>query len=465
MTWRRNRARGVHFPILAAAVLPALAFAVLTAHGKERLTPEFISGQGRPISLVLLPPKAELVKQKFISVESMVGESEAFEKSVTVHIVRHLQDKGYTVKVLSPDQINLDAALQDLVLRVERRYAEELQRLGQKPKKLEERRYTLGEDARLLAATLGTGGLLFARVGALHAMAMGGSFAHLSVSVVNGVNGDLEAHFYSIESTSRKSLLENTNTLMNTLVDKVLENYPGSGGGGAVASAQGTGKTQGKTDEAVLAEAQALLGVQPSTQQVHASPQREAPMTSQAKAVEQTSLPARPPETQPAPAPQATMQQPVQVAKAESAYKVGIFPAVGQFIPRPNSGWDEAYTAQRFRAQAATNSSLKVMYSHYEEGLDHPRLYDASKLWAGQKLKLSVIYKEARARNLDVVFLYRGTGFYVGYTEKVTGPMPIELYLIDVKQERVYQRKGTTDGLQPMIGQLVSDLVQGRPPS
>ncbi len=156
---------------------------------------------------------------------------------------------------------------------------------------------------------------------------------------------------------------------------------------------------------------------------------------------------------------------PVAVTKAGNAYKVGIFPAIGQFIPRPNSPWDERNAAQNFRGQIAANDSLALVYSHYEPGLDHPRLYDASKLWAGQTPKLPVIYAEARARNLDAVFIYRGAGFFVGYPDRVSGPMPIELYLIDAKQQRVYHRKGDTDGLQSMIEQLVSELLQGRRPS
>ncbi len=164
-------------------------------------------------------------------------------------------------------------------------------------------------------------------------------------------------------------------------------------------------------------------------------------------------------------APAQPAAQPASVAKVGDAYKVGIFPAIGQFIPREGSPWDEGNAAQNFRAQIAGNNSLALVYSHYEKGLDQPRLYDASTLWAANWPKLPVIYKEARARNLDAVFIYRGGGFFSGYSDRVTGPMPIELFLIDVNQERFYHRKGTTDDLQSMIVQLVSELLRGRRPS
>lgn len=93
---------------------------------------------------------------------------------------------------------------------------------------------------------------------------------------------------------------------------------------------------------------------------------------------------------------------------------------------------------------------------------DWPRIYGYAKVWSGERPKLSAVYREAETRNLDAVFIYRGTGSYIGYSVP-TEPMPIELYLIDVKQKRLYQRKGTTDNLALMIDGLLSDFLKENP--
>jgi hypothetical protein len=106
-------------------------------------------------------------------------------------------------------------------------------------------------------------------------------------------------------------------------------------------------------------------------------------------------------------------------------------------------------------------SSLSLAYSHYDPGLNHPRIYDYTKVWASSKPKLSAIYREAETRHLDAVFMYRCIGSYIGYSVP-TEPMPIELYLIDVKQKRTHAQKGDTDRLEKMVDELISRLLQGQ---
>jgi hypothetical protein len=113
----------------------------------------------------------------------------------------------------------------------------------------------------------------------------------------------------------------------------------------------------------------------------------------------------------------------------------------------------------------ANASALNLAYSYYDPSLDQPRINDYTKVWGGTKPKLSAIYREAESRHLDAVFMYRGIGLFAGmnYLGVPSDPMPIELYLIDVKQKRTYAQKGDTDGLEKMEDELISRLLQGQP--
>jgi hypothetical protein len=154
-----------------------------------------------------------------------------------------------------------------------------------------------------------------------------------------------------------------------------------------------------------------------------------------------------------------------EIQQGRTSYKIGIFPAGGDFAATgAGTPWDEKYSAQVLANHMRANgSSLSLTYSHYDPGLNQPRIYDYAKVWAGSRPKLSAIYREAETRHLDAVFIYRGTGWWRGYGSAPSDPMPIELYLIDVKQKQTYWQKGDTDRLEKMEDELISRLVQGRP--
>jgi hypothetical protein len=153
-----------------------------------------------------------------------------------------------------------------------------------------------------------------------------------------------------------------------------------------------------------------------------------------------------------------------EIRQGTASYKIGIFPAGGDFATTgAGTPWDEKYSAQVLANHLRANaSSLSLTYSHYDPGLNQPPIYDYAKVWAGSKPKLPAIYREAETRHLDAVFLYRGMGWWRGYGSAPSDPMPIELYLIDVKQKRTYAQKGDTDRLENMEDGLISRLLQGQ---
>jgi hypothetical protein len=167
-----------------------------------------------------------------------------------------------------------------------------------------------------------------------------------------------------------------------------------------------------------------------------------------------------------------TPTSPTAVAKAtpeiqqgRTSYKIGIFPGAGEFAHGrgPGTPWEEKYAAEVFANHVRAGvSSLSVAYSYYDPSLNEPPIYDYTKVWAGSKPRLSAIYREAETRKLDAVFMYHGIGIYTGYNVP-SDPMPIELYLIDIKQRRTYAAKGDTDRLEKMEDELISRLLQGQP--
>ena len=106
---------------------------------------------------------------------------------------------------------------------------------------------------------------------------------------------------------------------------------------------------------------------------------------------------------------------------------------------------------------------MSLRYSYYDPSLNQPPIYDYAKVWAGTKPRLSAIYREAEVRHLDAVFIYRGNGARSDVYGKIpSDPMPIDLYLIDVKQRRTYTHSGDTGALEKMVQGLISRLLQGQ---
>jgi hypothetical protein len=106
--------------------------------------------------------------------------------------------------------------LQEQVIDVNRRFDEFLTNIGSrlsKSKNVRAREYNAGNEARLLANALGVDALAFARMeivapsGAVRAlnMGLGGEQAMLTVTIVDGTSGDIEA-FITLPALGRSKM-------------------------------------------------------------------------------------------------------------------------------------------------------------------------------------------------------------------------------------------------------------------
>ena len=104
--------------------------------------------------------------------------------------------------MLTPDEVNANRDLQELVLDADRRYAELLNQVRLKlPKQIAARRYQAGDEMRVLASKLGVDAIGFADLvmiasapGALF-LSGSGTQQMLTVSVIDGGTATIEAYF------------------------------------------------------------------------------------------------------------------------------------------------------------------------------------------------------------------------------------------------------------------------------
>lgn len=260
------------FRLAAVAGLMLLLAAVPVA-AKRIMSPGFRTDDERPKNVVLIPPHADFVKKKVLMTEQLVAECEALENSASSWIRKMLEDKGYTVRVLTVDEINADPELQETVRQVNDRYDEEWRKLIRKPKKLRLGRYELGDEARRLVARFGADGLLISRIQAVgaskgqKAMAylLGGNpgYARLDLSVVEAESGRVEAYFFFMVEAGYKSLTTKPDKKMMQVARGALRKYPKSS---EILPPKHPSVAEQKADEedvseeAVLADLEALLG-------------------------------------------------------------------------------------------------------------------------------------------------------------------------------------------------------------
>jgi len=110
--------------------------------------------------------------------------------------------QGYQVRMLTPEEINANRDLQELVLDADRRYGELLNQVRLKlPKQIAARRYQAGDEMRVLASKLGVDAIGFADLtmiasapGALF-LSGSGTSSMLTVSVIDGGTATIEAYF------------------------------------------------------------------------------------------------------------------------------------------------------------------------------------------------------------------------------------------------------------------------------
>jgi hypothetical protein len=165
-------------------------------------TKEFEAGDTRPKTIAFLPPHATLVKRKVIKAEEQIEEGAELSKFLATSVRNEFAKQGYEVRMLTPDEVNANGELQELVLDVDRRYTELINQVRLKlPKQIAARRYQAGDEMRVLASKLGVDAIGFADLvmiasapGALF-LSGSGTQQMLTVSVIDGGTATIEAYF------------------------------------------------------------------------------------------------------------------------------------------------------------------------------------------------------------------------------------------------------------------------------
>jgi hypothetical protein len=190
-------------PLVSALLAAGFGVALmLPASAAMHATKEFEAGDTRPKTIAFLPPHATLVKRKMIKAEAQLEESTEFSGYLAGAVKNEFAKQGYDVRMLTPDEINANRDLQELVLDADRRYTELLNQVRLKlPKQIAARRYQAGDEMRVLASKLGVDAIGFADLqmiaSAPGAMFMygGGTSSMLTVSVIDGGTATIEAYF------------------------------------------------------------------------------------------------------------------------------------------------------------------------------------------------------------------------------------------------------------------------------
>ena len=207
--------------------------------GQEIMTPEFARAEYRPVSMVMIPPRAAVSKDAGFSSHQLIEQGGVIEDAVLAACKDIFSKLGYEIRILTVDEVNADPDLQVMVRDVNKRYDEDfLQKITLPFKRqlqdIRERRFKMGDEARILAARLGVDAIVVARIqaevtsGAASVFSLGTSGkAEMSVGIIAGDNGDLEAFFTGAQiGLSAKKIEKNPLKTMAKLFGSVLKDYP-----------------------------------------------------------------------------------------------------------------------------------------------------------------------------------------------------------------------------------------------
>ncbi len=272
----RTRLGDLRFAVAGILFLPLMLLLSISARAGGFMTPEYARAEYRPKTMVVIPPRAEIVKDKVTGIEQLVGEGSVLEDAAAIVLKDKFGELGYQIRILTVEEVNADPGLQDLVRRMNERYDDEVARIVKDGKAVRARRFTCGDEAQILAARLGAEALVMARIrasgatGGQTAMALifGGStgYAAMSVGIIAGDNGDVEAFFDGVDQgMSDKALMQRPVETMTKVTKKTLKKYPPANKTAKVKKKwpQSTDREvpeAGKSDDQVLADLEALLG-------------------------------------------------------------------------------------------------------------------------------------------------------------------------------------------------------------
>ena len=245
------------------------------AGAADYMTPEYALAKYRPKTMVLIPPMAEVVKNKVASTEQMIEEGAVLEDAAAAVLKKMFAELGYQLHVVTVDEVNADPDLQRMVRAMNDRYDEELHLMAGRGKDIRSRRFSFGDEARILAARLQAEAIVISRISAsgatggqkTMAVLIGGSIGHaaMSIGIIAGDNGDVEGFFSGIESNvSPEKIANQPVETMAGVSQKLLKDYPAAGEVAKVKKSwpQETNRVvpaTGAHDEDVLSDLESLL--------------------------------------------------------------------------------------------------------------------------------------------------------------------------------------------------------------
>ena len=246
-----------------AVTLAMIVAPYAPAHARAVATLDFANGNVSIGSIAIVPPQAEMTTRKVGADDSMIEESRLLEQYGLDNTVRLLEEKGYDITTISPDDLAQDSELQDLVRRANDRFDEEYAKLARKPGLLKKGRYTIGEEAQQLADYLDVDAVVFERIymeaaaGGQMAMAfiMGRSAggASFSVTLANGSDGSVFGYYnWALGAIGKNSATTKSEEMVTQMATKALKKFPVRSAAVAVSGQDG--------DDTDLAELEALLG-------------------------------------------------------------------------------------------------------------------------------------------------------------------------------------------------------------
>lgn len=170
------------------------------------MTAEFRNLELRPESIALLPAHSSLKKKGVFSSDDSVGETAVLENALGDALEKRISALGYVVRRVTLEQIQANAQLATLVNNANQRYDEEYSKIvAFKLSGVKYRRYSVGEQARLLATYLDVDAVAYPRMQAVGATGAGRLFSptgggqiNMEFGLTHVRTGDIEAFFGAI---------------------------------------------------------------------------------------------------------------------------------------------------------------------------------------------------------------------------------------------------------------------------
>jgi len=260
---------GRHLKTVAA--LAVLSCAVGAAHAKGYMTAGFQAKRSRPMTLAILPPHAEVIKEKVVMTDDMPQEAAALEREAALALKAGLAAKGYNVRLITPDDLKANPATRTLVKKVQDRYNEEWRKIVYRPKQVRERRYQGGDDVLRLCAMLKVQGLAVSRIQAVgvskgkatmryfSSSSQPHSYARVDMGILEGQKGYVEAYFSGYENTSLGQILKKPALVMGQAAEHALKKYPAAADVRQVEEAVAQKDADDAADESAIKDFEVLM--------------------------------------------------------------------------------------------------------------------------------------------------------------------------------------------------------------